>query len=131
MNSTLKTTLYLLLAAYAVGWVMVAPKIHEDLLRLDAGEPALEIIFYNSPGMLEQYLPYLKMKSKVVRLDHSFKKSRVEYTEWNTSIVIPVLPFLFFYYGEFSSGEIFRSGKQGFLYWYHDLHKIRESIWIS
>jgi len=129
MKSGIRIVLFLYVGLYILGWIIVLPVTHRELLtnaEINLGPP-LKIIELSQPSSFMYYLPYAKIKSVVTRPDYTPQRNPVQYQETNRSIVIPVLPFITYYSHKWSIGW-FGFGSSG---WIIMFHKLKTSEWIS
>lgn len=113
----MRKLLFVILSLYILSWLTIVPSIHNESLKQnnkEMGEP-LKVISQSDKSLINDFFPYLSVYKEVERPDYSEEKNPIKYKETNTSIVLPVLPFVFYYYRSYSSGGIFNFGKKGFL----------------
>jgi len=114
----LRVIFFTTLGLYVFSWITNVPTIHKEMLKLsekEMGEEPTEVASKSKLLAIDYYMPYVSINSEVKRPDYTEEKNLTVYHEKNLSIVIPVFPFVTYYYRKYSSGGFFNYGEKGFL----------------
>ena len=134
MKSKVKSIFSVFFIFYIITWVFIVPYTHKEMLvygEKGMGDP-VEITSKENLKEITYYMPYVRINSNVIRHAYDKEKTPVKYKEENLSIVIPIFPFVAYYYQKYTSGGHFNFGTSGYQLWFFGKHyKYKYSEWIT